>query len=104
MKSNTMMDFSNFLKYLPVFKKMGLSSMTKMELKKTIKELLPDSDPDDEFSILNPFVKENLNYTYEIDMEVLRNVLGDFFAEFLPGLLSEETIRNYTIAHFPLHR
>ena len=100
MKSNTMMDFSNFLKYLPVFKKMGLSSMTKMELKKTIKELLSDSDPDDEFSILNPFVKENLNHTYEIDMEVLRNVLGDFFAEFLPGLLSEETIRNYTIAHF----
>ena len=100
MKSNTMMDFSNFLKYLPVFKKMGLFAMTKMELKKTIKELVPDLDPDDELSILNPFVKENLNHTYEIDMEVLRNVLADFFAEFLPGLLSEEAICKYTMDHF----
>lgn len=100
MKSNTMIDFSNFLKYLPVFKKIGLSSMSKGELRKTISDLLPDLDPDVDFSILNPFVKENLDHTYEINIETLRSVLEDFFAEFLPGLLSEEALRDYTISHF----
>ena len=100
MKSNTMNDFSSFLKNLPVFKKMGVSVYTKTDLKKIVSELLPEADPDDEFKILNPFIKENLDHTYEIDMKVLREVLGDFFSEFLPGLMSEEAIKNYVSSHY----
>lgn len=99
MKNNTMIDFSNFLKYLPAFKAIGLSSVTKTELTKIMRETT-DADLDDEFANLNPFIKENMDHTYEIDMNVLRNTLADFFFEFLPGLLSEEAIREYTITHF----
>lgn len=100
MKSNTMTDFSIFLKYLPVFKKISLSSVTRTELLKIINELFPDADPDEGVSILDPFIRENPKHNYEIDIDVLRNTLADFFSEFLPGLLSEEAIRNYTISNF----
>ena len=100
MKSNTMNDFSNFLKYLPVFKKMGVSVYTKTDLKKIVSELLPESETDDGFKIFDPFIKENLDHTYGIDMKVLREILGDFFSEFLPGLMSEEAIKNYASVHF----
>lgn len=100
MKSNTMSDFTHLLKYLPVYKMIGNTSVSKVELQNICKKTMPDTDLHRDLSVLEPFVKEDRTYSYKIDMEILRENLAEFFAEFLPGLLSEDTIKKYVAEHF----
>lgn len=97
MKNSTMKNLSIFIKFLPVYKKIGCSYVSKTELRKLLKELMPENVADEEFLNLNPFLKENDKHELQIDMCLLRNVIKDFLSEFLPGLLSEDVIREYVL-------
>lgn len=92
MRKNTMKDFSILLKYLPVYKRIGSSCISKAELKKTLKEFMPEIIDEEEFFKIEPFLIENEEHLLQMDMCLLRDDLADFLEEFLPGLLSEEII------------
>lgn len=97
MKNSTMKNLSIFIKFLPVYKKIGSSCVSKTELRKLLKELMTETVADEEFLSIDPFIKENERHELQIDMCLLRNDLKDFLKEFLPGLLSEEVIREYVL-------